>query len=409
MRTHAIAARRLCCVKRRVGAAEDGIDVRFTRQCLGDAETGGELDRAARAEDGGCRKTSAKVFGNTRCTFRGRVGQNEEELLAAIPASFVADAECLAQDPSDADENLVAAEMPLPVVDRFEVIEVEHHDRQRHVRALRAAQFGPEPLDAVVPGHASGQRFDDGEIANLAEKLHVLDRDRQQRRGGVENLPLLLGERQVVVANAQDTDEFLLRDEGERMPGRLARTGGARPPLQPPRSNHRLPSTFLGREPEIVAGHERLKMVDDHLLQRLRVERLRERLREPHQHFELAGTILQEQSSLAQRAQLPAARLLVDPVGLEQGERCDSDQHDDCARDGGEGRRREADDRPFDRAAQQGYSGDRANDSDAKPHRQACARAARRRTACSAAARRAAARLGAGQCGTARRRFVDLV
>ena len=80
--------------------------------------------------------------------------------------------------------------MPLPVVDRLEVIEIEHHDRERHVRSLGAPQFGAKAFDAVMPRHASGQRFDDGEIADLAEQLHVLDRDSEQCCGGVENLAL---------------------------------------------------------------------------------------------------------------------------------------------------------------------------------------------------------------------------
>ena len=380
VRTHAVAARRLCRVKRGVGASEDGIDVSFAGQRLRDPKAGGELDRAARAEDGGCRETCAKVFGNARCTFGGGVRKDEEEFLAAVAAAFVADAECLAQDPADANEHLVAAEMPLPVVDGLEVIEIEHHDRKRHVRALRATQFGAKPLDAVMSRHAPGQWFDDGEIANLSEQLHVLDRDRQQRSRGVENFPLVVGERQVVVAHAEDADEFLLRDEWERVPRRLARAGAAGAPLQPPRSNHRLPSTFLGREPEVVTGHERLKVVDDDLLQRLRIERLRERLREPHQDFELAGTILEEKGGLAQRSQLPAARLVVGTPGAWMRATAASAISTMAAlamvaRTEGD----EADDRLLERAPQECHAGDRCRDGDPEPHRQACARAARRR------------------------------
>src|SRR4051794_6194916 len=98
----------------------------------------------------------------------------------------------------------------------------------------------------------------------------------------MKNFTLIVGERQVVVTHAEDTDELLLRDEREGVPRRLARTGAAGARLHATRSNPRLPSAFFRREPEVVAGDERLEVVDDDLLQRLRIERLRERLREPH-------------------------------------------------------------------------------------------------------------------------------
>ena len=98
----------------------------------------------------------------------------------------------------------------------------------------------------------------------------------------------------MIVAHAEDANELLLGDEREGVPRRLARTGAARTPLQPPRSNHRLPSTLFGREPQVVAGHQRLKVVDDDLLERLRIERLRERFAQAHQDFEFAGAILQQ-------------------------------------------------------------------------------------------------------------------
>ena len=40
-------------------------------------------------------------------------------------------------------------------------------------------------FNPVMARDAPGQGFDDGEIADLAEQLHVLDRDREQRCRGV--------------------------------------------------------------------------------------------------------------------------------------------------------------------------------------------------------------------------------
>ena len=128
-----------------------------------------------------------------------------------------------------------------------------------------------------------------------------------------------------------------------------------------------------------MTGHERLKVIDDHLLQRFRIERLRERFAQAHQDFEFAGAILQQQRRLAQCPEFSAARPFVGAPGADEGDCRERNQHDGGAGGGGEVRWRRGDDRLLQRAPEERHAGNRCRNGDPEPHRQACARAAGRR------------------------------
>ena len=73
-------------------------------------------------------------------------------------------------------EHAVAGEVADLVVDRLEVVEVEHDEREAAAVALRARHLPRERLVEVAPVVEAGERVEVGELARLAEAAGVLDR-----------------------------------------------------------------------------------------------------------------------------------------------------------------------------------------------------------------------------------------
>ena len=85
-----------------------------------------------------------------------------------------------------ADRISVSAQVSRAIVHRLELIDVEHHDRQRRPRPAGPAKLGLDHLHDVAAVEALRQRVGEGVLACLGEQLHVADGDSQQRRGGVQ-------------------------------------------------------------------------------------------------------------------------------------------------------------------------------------------------------------------------------
>jgi len=70
-----------------------------------------------------------------------RIRQKHEELLTAIPALRVAAAQHRLHAVTHMREHRITAEMPESIVDRLEMIEIQHNDRQCALRAPSSSQL----------------------------------------------------------------------------------------------------------------------------------------------------------------------------------------------------------------------------------------------------------------------------
>src|SRR5262245_35649125 len=82
----------------------------------------------------------------------------------------------------DAFEHRVSTEMPMLVVDAFEVVDVEHQHRDGPARATRTAQLAVEDSEGVGPIETARQVVGNAIELKLLDDLHVAQRDANQRR-----------------------------------------------------------------------------------------------------------------------------------------------------------------------------------------------------------------------------------
>ena len=123
-----------------------------------------------------------------------------------------------AEDVRDLEQDLVSDAVAVHVVDLLEVVEVEHHERDRVVLGRRAHDLLAE---AIVEGAVvveAGQRVGRGLVLQSRADVRVVDRE----RGGVAEArceeELLVGEARVL-ADAVDVERALeppARDERDR-------------------------------------------------------------------------------------------------------------------------------------------------------------------------------------------------
>ena len=93
-----------------------------------------------------------------------RVGNHDREFVAAHAADVAVGADLVDQALGDGAKHRVALGMAEGVVDRLEAVEVEEHDRARHIAGGRRAQRLAEQLaDAAAIGQA-GEDVDIGEV-----------------------------------------------------------------------------------------------------------------------------------------------------------------------------------------------------------------------------------------------------
>ena len=82
-----------------------------------------------------------------------------------------------------------------PVVDRLEVVEIEHDQGQPAAVSLSAGDLTRERLVEVAAVVQAGERVEVRELAGLAESLRVLDRRPRAQRQLLELAHLVVGPR----------------------------------------------------------------------------------------------------------------------------------------------------------------------------------------------------------------------
>ena len=144
-------------------------------------------------------------------------GKDHRELLTADSADHVACTHGRAEDVGDLLEQVVADPVSVDVVDLLEVVEVEHHDRDRLVRGRRAQELLPEPVmeGAVVVEAGQGVRL--GLVLEPCADVRVVDGQGRRVAEALREKELLVRERRVL-ADAIDVEralELAARDEGD--------------------------------------------------------------------------------------------------------------------------------------------------------------------------------------------------
>ena len=145
--------------------------------------------RVGRDPDRGAdRERHPPVGGEGRCPERGQdpgrhargvlargLRQDQGELVAAVARRDVGAAERRADQLGDVDEDAVPVQVAEAVVHELEVVEVEHHDAQRPVRAHRADDLLGQALVQVPVVEEPGQRVPVGEVARRLVQARVLE------------------------------------------------------------------------------------------------------------------------------------------------------------------------------------------------------------------------------------------
>ncbi len=138
-----------------------------------------------------------------------RLREDDRELVAAHPAGDVRRANDVAHALRRLGEDAVAREVADAVVDRLEVVEVEDHERQVPLVAVRARNLAREGLVEVAPVVEAGERVEVGELPRFAEATRILDRRTGAHRELLELAGLLFTEAVPVLARED-------RDQAER-------------------------------------------------------------------------------------------------------------------------------------------------------------------------------------------------
>ena len=115
-------------------------------------------ERAHRVEHGG---------GDRVGLLRRRLGQQDRELVAAEAGEHVGLAQAAAQRVGDAHDQLVAGRVAERVVDRLEVVEVEHDRRALRAVALDVGDVALELALERAAVEQAGQRVVVGHVAQL--------------------------------------------------------------------------------------------------------------------------------------------------------------------------------------------------------------------------------------------------
>ena len=192
------------------------------------------------------------------------------------------------------------------------MIEVEHDYRQRQVRAPRAPQLGVGHLDAVRAVEAAGQAVAQAVLARVAKELRVFHRHRQQRgRRRQHPAPPLdartLGESEhadrVAADHHRKHDLFFQLDAVALLPavalqhdrllgGQLAAVVDIRHWVTDLWWQQVQPATLgvfrrTNHHPHVGRAGQLRQMLEQHIADRIEIERPRQRLAERNQPFQI--------------------------------------------------------------------------------------------------------------------------
>ena len=148
-----------------IGAAEEGVGGRSVRGIQADADAG--ADRAfPAAENEGLRQGIEKPLRDRRGVFcAGDLREQHGEFVAAEPGGGIAVAQAGEQASRHALQHPVAGRVAQAVVDRLEVIQVQHHDGGHALFAAGQRQRLGEPVAEEFAVGQVGQRVVGGPMA----------------------------------------------------------------------------------------------------------------------------------------------------------------------------------------------------------------------------------------------------
>ena len=167
---------------------------------------------------GVCGERLAQARAEAERVDRGAGGEDDRELLAADTAHRVGPAHRRAQDVGDVLEHLVALAVPADVVHALEVVDVEHHQRDRVVRAAGALELGAQALVEVPVVVEAGERVGVREVLEARADLGVVERERSRVAEPAGKLELVLVEERVL-PGAVDVQRALERAAGDQRNG----------------------------------------------------------------------------------------------------------------------------------------------------------------------------------------------
>ena len=144
--------------------------------------------------------------------------QDDRELLAADPADDVVSANRVAQHVRDLQEELVSDAVPVDVVDPLEVVEVDHHERDRVVLHRGPHHLLAQPVveGAVVVEAREG--VGRGLVLEASPDVRIVDRERGGVSEAASEQELLLAELDVL-ADAIDVQRPLQPSAGDQRNG----------------------------------------------------------------------------------------------------------------------------------------------------------------------------------------------
>ncbi len=135
----AVATERLGGVHRRIGAVDDHVQLQLRPGASGNADADGGPDLLVAGDAQRLAHDQvAQLLGDADGVLRGRLRQDEHELLAAVASEGVTGPHGAADEARHLAQHGVAGVVPVDVVDRLEAVDVDERDAERLVVARRA-------------------------------------------------------------------------------------------------------------------------------------------------------------------------------------------------------------------------------------------------------------------------------
>ncbi len=240
-----------------------------------DRQVGVALDRIARLLD-----ELAQLLAEPGRLLDRRLGQDQHELLAAVPADVVAGAEVLGDRLGDGTEHDIARFVAVRVVDRLEVVDVDERDTQRALVARGALDLGEQLGQQRLAVGDAGQAVDGGAVIGVGEgRRDDVDRGTES---SLEAAPGLRHGHRVVAAGdlLRGLDQAPIADPHDRpgdqrghgdadRQGRHCGDDRSRPVVHPRRGELRVRQE---QDPDHDRSHERQDPQQAHHLTRLRLD-----------------------------------------------------------------------------------------------------------------------------------------
>src|SRR5947207_561064 len=161
---NAVPGELLRAIHRRVGLADQPFGGQRMLRTVGHADADGESDPEILAREHVVHDSPANAFGDQQRARKRRLRQDDDELVAAVPAGNVGLAQDRAEHLPHLGERLASHQMPERVVDVLEPVDVDEKDRDPLVVTETALHFVVEELRQVSVVVELGEIVRDGEV-----------------------------------------------------------------------------------------------------------------------------------------------------------------------------------------------------------------------------------------------------